>query len=314
MDPVVLVLTVVMLGIVLVLFYNNRTTTEPRSMLKLYAKDLTYLAQQKALDPVIGREHEISKVIEILSRRKKNNPLLVGRAGVGKTAIVDGLANAIAKGAVPVILRQKRVLSLDLSSLVAGTKYRGEFEKRLKNLLNEIIAGKRNIILFIDEIHSLAEAGGAEGAIGAEDILKPVLSDGELQLVGATTFSEYHKFIEPNTTMERRFQVVTINEPDDNEVRQILLGLRPRYEDFHKVKVSEAAIERIIKASHQVMPERVMPDKAIDLLDEACSKVKIERVENPAKNNDQEARVEPQHIDQVVADWGESLVGHETNV
>src|SRR3989344_4414099 len=178
MDPVVLVLTVVMLGIVLVLFYNNRTTTEPRCMLKLYAKDLTYLAQQKALDPVIGREHEISKVIEILSRRKKNNPLLVGRAGVGKTAIVDGLANAIAKGAVPVILRQKRVLSLDLSSLVAGTKYRGEFEKRLKNLLNEIIAGKRNIILFIDEIHSLAEAGGAEGAIGAEDILKPVLSDG----------------------------------------------------------------------------------------------------------------------------------------
>ncbi len=306
MDPIILFISIVLIIAVISLLSGKGVADHHSgSMLKTYAKDLTYLAKEKALDPVIGRRDEIDKVIEILSRRKKNNPLLIGRAGVGKTSIVEGLANAIANGAVPVILKDKRVLSLDLSSLVAGTKYRGEFEKRLKALVQEIISSERNIILFIDEIHTLAEAGDAQGAIDAEDILKPVLAKGDLQLIGATTFKEYHQYIAPNDTMARRFQPVTIDEPDAAETMEILQGLKSRYEGFHSVKISDQALTRIISLADKVLPDRVMPDKAIDLMDEACAKVKLDRVNNPGHYHDKEAVVLPQHIDAVAKELQE---------
>src|SRR5690606_23880871 len=197
---------------------------------------LTALARQHVLDPVIGRQHELNRLIQILSRRTKNNPVLIGKSGVGKTAIVEQLANMIAAGEVPKTLRHKRVVQLDLSGLVAGTKYRGEFEKRLKGVVNEIIAAQREIILFIDELHSLAEAGEATGAIDAADILKPALARGELQAIGATTLEEFQKSIAKDETLHRRFQPITVDEPTADETVKILEGLRPRYEEYHQVK------------------------------------------------------------------------------
>jgi ATP-dependent Clp protease ATP-binding subunit ClpC len=275
----VIVAAVIAVTIVLLKKQNEGSMISSGKILELYSKDLTALAKSGKLDPVIGRKHEIYRVIEILSRRTKNNPVLIGKSGVGKTAIVEELANELANSNVPENLKNKRVLALDLSGLVAGTKYRGEFEKRLKALVDEIIAAQRHIILFIDEIHTLAEAGEATGAIDAADILKPALARGELQVVGATTMEEYQKYVEKDQTLERRFQPVIIEEPDTNQTLEILKGLRPKYESYHHVKYSDEILEAIVLLAHKHLRERVFPDKAIDIMDEAGSRVHLTQVE-----------------------------------
>ncbi|MCK9478872.1 MAG: ATP-dependent Clp protease ATP-binding subunit [Firmicutes bacterium] len=239
-----------------------------------FSRDLTQLAKDSKTDPVIGRSKEIDRVIQILSRRTKNNPCLIGEPGVGKTAIAEGLAQKIADGSLPEILKGKRVLSLDLSSMVAGTKYRGEFEERLKKAIDEVIKSG-NIILFIDELHTLIGAGAAEGAIDAANILKPSLARGEIQVVGATTLDEYRKYIEKDSALERRFQPITVDEPTVEEAVLILKGLRDKYEAHHKVKITDEAIEEAVKLSQRYIPDRFLPDKAIDLMDEAASKVRL---------------------------------------
>lgn len=272
-------------GIIAIVLLALRKQTEGGGhtsghMLNLYSKDLTALAKAGKLDPVIGRKNEIYRVIEILSRRTKNNPVLIGKSGVGKTAIVEELANELATGNVPETLKTKRVLALDLSGLVAGTKYRGEFEKRLKSLVDEIIAAERHIILFIDEIHTLAEAGEATGAIDAADILKPALARGELQVVGATTLEEYQKYVEKDQTLERRFQPVIVGEPSPAQTIEILKGLRKKYEVYHHVVYSDAILEAIVQLAQEHLKERVFPDKAIDIMDEAGSRVHLEQIES----------------------------------
>ncbi len=239
-----------------------------------YGRDITHLAEEKKLDPVIGREKEIERVTQILCRRKKNNPVLLGEAGVGKTAIVEGFAQKIASGNIPEILKNKRIIMIDLASLVAGTKYRGEFEQRVKLLLDEIKQNK-NIIIFIDELHTLVGAGGAEGAIDASNILKPALSRGEIQCIGATTFDEYRKYIEKDAALERRFQPVIVNPPTVNETIEILKGLRPRYEEHHRLKITDEALVLAAKLADRYITGRFLPDKAIDLIDEAASKQRL---------------------------------------
>ncbi|MGV3666300.1 MAG: Clp protease N-terminal domain-containing protein, partial [Leptospira bouyouniensis] len=233
-----------------------------------FARDLTQLAREKKLDPVIGRSKEIERVIQILSRKTKNNPVLVGESGVGKTAIVEGLAQAVVEKLVPDLLFDKRVLSLDLASLIAGTKYRGEFEERLKKIMKEIVTSQ-NIIIFIDELHTLIGAGAAEGAVDAANILKPALARGELQCIGATTNNEYRKYIEKDSALERRFQMVKVLEPSVDDAVLILDGLKKAYEAHHKVRYSEKAIEQAVKLSHRYINDRFLPDKAIDIIDEA---------------------------------------------
>ena len=278
-------LIAVAFGVIIIVIMALRKQTESGSlhtsghMLNLYSKDLTAMAKSGKLDPVIGRKHEIYRVIEILSRRTKNNPVLIGKSGVGKTAIVEELANELATGNVPETLKTKRGLALDLSGLVAGTKYRGEFEKRLKSLVDEIIAAERHIILFIDEIHTLAEAGEATGAIDAADILKPALARGELQVIGATTLEEYQKYVEKDQTLERRFQPVIVAEPSAEQTVEILKGLRKKYESYHHVTYSDAILEAIVALAQEHLQERVFPDKAIDILDEAGSRVHLEQIE-----------------------------------
>jgi len=244
------------------------------SILAKYSRDLTRLAQLNKLDPVIGREHEISRVVEILSRRTKNNPVLVGLPGVGKTAIAEGLALRIANRQVPQSLYGKRVLALDLTGILAGTKYRGEFEQRLKKITDEIVASQRVIILFIDEIHILAAAGEAEGAINAADILKPLLARGEIQVVGATTKEEYLRFIRQDKTLDRRLQPVMVGEPTAEQTEQILYGIKAVYEKYHQVKILPEAIKAAISIT-KPLKNRSYPDKAIDAVDEACSRVHI---------------------------------------
>ncbi|MCM8764321.1 MAG: ATP-dependent Clp protease ATP-binding subunit [Candidatus Omnitrophica bacterium] len=239
-----------------------------------YGRDLTRLAEEKKLDPVIGREKEIERVTQILCRRKKNNPVLLGEAGVGKTAIVEGFAHRIASGNIPEILRNKRIIMIDLASLVAGTKYRGEFEQRVKLLLDEI-KQNRDIIIFIDELHTLVGAGGAEGAIDASNILKPALSRGEIQCIGATTFDEYRKYIEKDAALERRFQPVVVSPPTVQETIEILRGLRPRYEEHHRLKITDEALILAAKLADRYITGRYLPDKAIDLIDEAASKQRL---------------------------------------
>lgn len=239
-----------------------------------YGRDLTALARQEALDPVLGRDSEIQRVVQILSRRTKNNPVLIGEPGVGKTAIAEGLAQRIVTGAVPQSLADKSVVSLDISSLLAGAKYRGEFEERLQQVMEEIRKSGK-IILFIDELHTLIGAGGAEGAIDAANILKPALARGELQCVGATTIDEYRKYIEKDAALERRFQPVTVNEPSEEEAIAILEGLRDRYEAHHGVKITPKAIKAAVTLSMRYLPDRYLPDKAIDLMDEAAAMVNL---------------------------------------
>lgn len=247
-----------------------------------YSRDLTALAREGKLDPVIGREKEIQRVIQILSRRTKNNPCLIGEPGVGKTAVVEGLAQMIAAGGVPETIADKRVLTLDLSGMVAGSKYRGEFEERIKKVLAEVMEDGE-VLLFIDEIHTIIGAGGAEGAIDASNILKPSLARGELQLIGATTIDEYRKYIEKDSALERRFQPVTVEEPEEEQSISILKGLRPKYEEHHRVKITDDALVAAVRLSARYINDRFLPDKAIDLIDEAASKVRLTTYVEPAE-------------------------------
>lgn len=239
-----------------------------------YSRDFTKLAKEGKLDPVVGREGEMQRVVQILSRRMKNNPCLVGEPGVGKTAIVEGLAQMIVAGEVPDTVLGKRLLSLDMSGMVAGSKYRGEFEERIKKLINEVIS-VGNIILFVDELHTIIGAGGAEGAIDASNILKPALSRGEIQMIGATTTAEYRKYIEKDAALERRFQPITVHEPNEEEAIAILKGLRPCYEYHHGITISDEAIVSCVKLAQRYLNDRFLPDKAIDLMDEAAAKKKL---------------------------------------
>ena len=259
--------------------------------LSTYGRDLTELALKDALDPVIGRQSEIERVIQILCRRTKNNPVLIGEAGVGKTAIAEGLAQEIAKGEVPDILRDRRVVTLDLALMVAGTKYRGQFEERIKAVMDEIRRSK-NVILFIDELHQLVGAGSAEGAMDAANIIKPALSRGELQCVGATTLNEYRKFIEKDSALERRFQTVIVREPTVEETVQILKGLRGRYETHHHAQYDDDALAAAAELSARYVTDRFLPDKAIDLIDEAGARGRISTMTRPAGIKESEAQVE----------------------
>ncbi len=269
----------------------NKKKKKKTPTLDKFSRDLTKLAKENKLDPVIGRESEIERVIHILCRRTKNNPVLVGEPGVGKTAIVEGLAKRIADGAVPDTLLNKRVVVLDLAGIVAGTKYRGEFEERIKNILNEI-EKTDNIILFIDEIHNLIGAGGAEGALDAANILKPALAKGQIRCIGATTLDEYRKYIERDSALERRFQMVLINEPTVEETIEILKGLKTKYEEFHKIIYTDEALETASKLAHRYISDRYLPDKAIDLIDEAGAKIKIKKIDKPKELIQLEKRIQ----------------------
>jgi len=259
--------------------------------LKAFGRDLTKVAREHGLDPVIGRESEIERVIQILCRRTKNNPVLIGEAGVGKTAIVEGLAQEIATGNVPEILRDKKVITLDLALMVAGTKYRGQFEERIKAVMDEIRKVK-NVILFIDELHTIVGAGSAEGAMDASNIIKPALSRGELQCVGATTLNEYRKYIEKDSALERRFQQVKVEEPSVEDAIKILQGLQEKYESHHKAKYTPEAIDSAVKLSSRYLTARFLPDKAIDILDEAGARGRIGTLTRPPKIKELEAKIE----------------------
>ena len=259
--------------------------------LKAFGRDLTEIARKGEMDPVIGRKNEIERVIQILCRRTKNNPVLLGEAGVGKTAIVEGLAQEIAKGNVPELLREKRVITLDLALMVAGTKYRGQFEERIKAVMDEIRRAK-NIILFIDELHTIVGAGSAEGTMDASNIIKPALSRGEMQCIGATTLNEYRKYIEKDAALERRFQSVKVEAPSIEEAILILKGLRPKYEEHHKAEITDMAVEASVKLSDRYITDRYLPDKAIDLMDEAGSRARIGAMTRPPELKDIEGEIE----------------------
>lgn len=260
-------------------------------LLDKYGKDLTVMAVEGKLDPVVGRDKETERVLEILCRRIKNNPCLIGEPGVGKTAIAEGLAQKIAEGEIPELLKNKRVVTLDLSGILAGSKYRGEFEDRLKKIMDEIYEDG-NVIIFIDEIHTIVGAGGAEGAIDASNILKPVLSRGELQCIGATTIEEYRKYIEKDSALERRFQPVNVGEPSMEEAFEILKGLRDRYEVHHGVKITDEALRAAVTLSSRFINDRFLPDKAIDLIDEAGSKIRLKNFTTPPDMKELEERLE----------------------
>ena len=255
---------------------KNRKNKSTTPILDQYSRDLTALAREGKLDPVIGREREIERIVQILSRRTKNNPCLIGEPGVGKTAVVEGLARKIIEEDIPEILHNKRVLTLDLAGMVAGSKYRGEFEERIKRSLKEVMQSG-NILLFIDEIHTIIGAGGAEGAIDAANILKPSLARGELQLIGATTREEYRKYIEKDAALERRFQSVVVEEPTEEEAIEILRGLAPRYEEHHHVKLTDGAVTGAVRLAARYVNDRFLPDKAIDAIDEACARAGLKR-------------------------------------
>ena len=263
---------------------------EATPTLNQYSRDLTQLAKEGGLDPVIGREEEMQRVIQILSRRSKNNPCLIGEPGVGKTAVVEGLAQNIVSGMVPDSVLNKRVVTLDLSGMVAGSKYRGEFEERIKKVLAEVKKAG-NILLFIDELHTIIGAGGAEGAIDASNILKPSLARGEIQLIGATTIEEYRKYIEKDAALERRFQPVTVEEPDEEQAVAILTGLRPQYEAHHHVKITDEGIRAAVQMSERYINDRNLPDKAIDLMDEAASRVRLGSFKTPKQMKETEQRI-----------------------
>jgi len=259
--------------------------------LRAFGRDLTDLAKKSELDPVIGRKNEIERVIQVLCRRTKNNPVLLGEAGVGKTAIVEGLAQEIANGNVPELLRDRKVITLDLALMVAGTKYRGQFEERIKAVMDEIRRSK-NVILFIDELHTIVGAGSAEGAMDASNIIKPALSRGELQCVGATTLNEYRKYIEKDAALERRFQTVKVEAPTIEEAIQILKGLRPKYEAHHKAKLTDEALEIAVKLSERYITGRFLPDKAIDVMDEAGARARINAMTRPPDVKEIEKNIE----------------------
>jgi len=273
---------------------GERTANKGKSKtpaLDSFGRDLTELARQGKLDPVIGRQNEIERVIQVLSRRTKNNPVLLGEAGVGKTAIVEGLAQMVVDGSVPELLRDRRIVVLDLAMMVAGTKYRGQFEERIKAVMNEVRRAK-NTILFIDELHTLVGAGGAEGAIDASNVLKPALARGEIQCIGATTLDEYRKYIEKDGALERRFQQIIVNPPSKEEAVEILRGLRDRYEAHHRVQIRDEALEQAVELSDRYISGRCLPDKAIDVIDEAGARVRLKAMTRPPDLKEIDAQVE----------------------
>jgi ATP-dependent Clp protease ATP-binding subunit ClpC len=270
---------------------DGQAKVNPTQTLDQFGRDLTAMAKEDKLDPVVGREKEIERVIQVLSRRTKNNPVLIGEPGVGKTAVAEGLAQRIASGNAPEILLDKKVVTLDMGSVVAGTKYRGEFEERLKKIIDEIRQAG-NIIMFIDELHTLVGAGAAEGAIDAANILKPALARGELQCIGATTLDEYRKYIEKDAALERRFQPITVAEPTVEETIQILKGLRDKYEAHHRVRITDAALDAAARLSSRYITDRFLPDKAIDLMDEAGSRVRLQAFVAPPDLKDMEKELE----------------------
>ncbi|MFA6486381.1 MAG: AAA family ATPase [Candidatus Magasanikbacteria bacterium] len=248
--------------------------------LSMYATDFTAMAQQDRLDPVVGREEEVRKLAQILSRREKNNAILIGPPGVGKTAIVEALAERIVSHNVPDELWNKRVLALDVATLLSGTKYRGEFEERAKKIVQEITSSSRTIILFIDEVHAVVQSHGTEGAVNFSDILKPALARGDLQMVGATTTDEYEKYIKTDASLERRFQTVEVSEPTEEQTITILKGVQEKYRDYHKVEFTDGAIETAVRLSNELVKNRKLPDKALDALDEAGAMVKVSHIHN----------------------------------
>ncbi|MCI9297316.1 MAG: ATP-dependent Clp protease ATP-binding subunit [Lachnospiraceae bacterium] len=272
------------------LLKNRGQQKKKGSTLEQYSRDLTALAKEGKLDPVVGRESEIQRVIQIISRRTKNNPCLIGEPGVGKTAVVEGLAQRIVSGNVPYTVQDKRVLVLDLSGMVAGSKYRGEFEERIKKVIAEVIASG-NVLLFLDELHTLIGAGGAEGAIDASNILKPSLARGEIQLIGATTIEEYRKYVERDAALERRFQPVTVEEPTEEEAVAILEGIASKYEDHHRVTITKEALAAAVRLSSRYINDRRLPDKAIDLIDEASSAARLKIMKTPEKLYELEAQI-----------------------
>lgn len=270
---------------------NKQKNNSATPLLDKYGRDLNILAQEEKIDPVIGRNREIERVIQILSRRTKNNPILIGEPGVGKTAVTEGLAQRLINGNIPKVLASKRIISLNMASLVAGTKYRGDFEDRLKKIIDEIIENK-NIILFIDEMHTLIGAGAAEGSMDAANILKPALSRGEIQVIGATTLKEYKKYIEKDSALERRFQTIMVNEPSAKDAISILKGIRNKYEKFHCAKITDEAIKAAVKISQRYITDRFLPDKAIDLMDEAAAKVRLKTVNIPTNISQLEQKIQ----------------------
>src|SRR6476660_6855559 len=273
---------------------GERQTSKGKSKtpaLDSFGRDLTELARQGKLDPVIGRSNEIERVIQVLSRRTKNNPVLLGEAGVGKTAIVEGLAQMIVGGDIPELLRDRRIVVLDLAMMVAGTKYRGQFEERIKAVMNEVRRAK-NTILFIDELHTLVGAGGAEGAIDASNVLKPALARGEIQCIGATTLDEYRKYIEKDGALERRFQQIIVNPPNRGEALEILKGLRDRYEAHHRVQITDDALVAAVDQSDRYISGRCLPDKAIDVIDEAGARVRLKAMTRPPDLKDLDGQIE----------------------
>ena len=270
---------------------QSRQNRSERSFLSEFSRDITKMAREEKDDPVVGRSKEIQRIVQVLSRRTKNNPVLIGEPGVGKTAIVEGLAQKIAKGNVPRNLLKKRILSLDLAALIAGTKYRGEFEERMKKMMKEVRDDK-NVILFIDELHTIIGAGGPEGTMDASNMLKPALGRGEIQIIGATTTKEYSRYIEKDSALERRFQTVKVEEPTDDDTVSILEGIKKRYEDFHGIVFDDDVIPAIVKFSRRYIPERFLPDKAIDILDEAGAAKKIQEEAKPAELAEVERSIE----------------------
>ncbi len=305
-------------GILFVFFYKKKDAFNVfghSGSLEAYAQDLTAAAKEGTIDPVVGREDEIMRVTQILSRRTKNNVILMGLPGVGKTAVVEGLAHRIVSGDVPDILLNKRVLLLQISELLAGTKYRGDFEQRIKGIIQEIRNSKRTIILFIDEIHTVTQTKGTEGAVNLSDMLKPALARGDLQLIGATTQKEYEQYILPDESWDRRFQVVLVDEPTVKETVAILKGLKKNYEKYHKVKISDEALVAAARLSSEYIKGKRLPDKAIDIMDEAAAKVNVERgshhehaallLHHAAKKAGSltDSTVDVSHVKEIVAQW-----------
>ena len=282
---------------------NSGRRRNETSYLDQFSRDLTLLAEDGELDPIVGRDAEIQRVIQILSRRGKNNPCLIGEPGVGKTAIVEGLAERIVDGNVPDSVRDLRVLSLDLSGMVAGSKYRGEFEERIKKVIAEVIE-EGNILLFIDEIHTLIGAGGAEGAIDASNILKPAMARGEIQILGATTITEYRKYVEKDAALERRFQPVMVEEPSAEETIKILKGVKHLYEEHHGITIPDEAVEACVNLSERYIADRFLPDKAIDLMDEAAAAVKLKDVKKITKDDSLTKKIEElsENMEQAIID------------